>query len=83
MENEEELAIIKNPGYGLRDTNYPCLFFEVCGEGWGSLQTFRGERAQEIITEAGVYDVKNLEGKPCIITINKDRVVNFVRMAKI
>lgn len=75
----EELAIIKGPGFGLRDTGRPCLWFLVDTLDGGSLQVFYGDQAYTIIKEANVYDVKDLEGKPCVVTSNNG-IQTFVRM---
>jgi hypothetical protein len=74
----EELAIIADPGYGLRDRNKPMLWFTVrmlCGE---ALQAFHQPRADEILTSGDVTDVKHLAGRPCVVSRTGDGV-SFVR----
>lgn len=78
----EQLAIIREVGYGCRDIGQPCLFFTVKTENYCSLQILNEQEAGDLIKESGVYDVKELEGKPCII--NRDNhLIKFVRLAKI
>lgn len=77
----EELAIVKGVGVGLRDAGYPILWFGVETMNSGSLQCFGWEDAAEIIKEAGCYDTKNLEGKPCIVEASGG-LMKFVRWKK-
>lgn len=78
----EELAIIKGVGFGLRDAGYPVLSFETKQEGSGALQVLNLEQTGKLIQEAEVYDIKDLEGKACIV--EKDgMMMKFKRMAKI
>jgi hypothetical protein len=80
--NGEQLAIIKNVGYGLRDIGHPCLWFDTMVEdSTGALQVFRGEEAGPIIEDAGVYDVHEMEGKACWV-IKDEGMIKFLRMAK-
>ena len=60
------MAIIKNVGFGMRDCAHPVLWFDTyTSEGSGALQVFSYPKSEEIIKQAGVYDVHGLEGKPC------------------
>lgn len=77
----EELAIIKDVGYGNRDVGSPVLWFTVTFLNGGSLQILQGEDAYNLIKESGVYDVKSLEGKACVISTDGYRV-EFVRLHK-
>lgn len=63
----EKLAIIRNVAYGMRDYHVPVLFFETEELDGCSLQLFSQPRADELIRQANVYDVKNLEGRACVI----------------
>ena len=79
---DEQLAIIKSVGYGIRDTGKPCLWFDTMfGDNSGALQVFFGSAADKIIVDAHVYDVHNLEGKACWIRIEAG-TVTFLRMTK-
>ena len=61
----EQLAIIKGVGFGNRDVGRPVLFFETyLSEGIGALQILSDDEAMNFIKAYGVYDVKDLEGKP-------------------
>jgi len=65
MENKKYMGIIKNVGFGNRDIGRPVLFFNVySSENIASLQILELEEAVKFIKEYGVYDVKELEGKP-------------------
>ena len=80
----EVLAIMKNVGIGMRDTNNPCLWFDACiDESGRALQVLSWGTALHVIKESGVYDVKNLEGKACIVDISTPNMILFVRVAKI
>ncbi len=84
MDDGEALAIMKNVGIGMRDTNYPCLWFDACiDESGRALQILSWKEAQKVITEAAIYDVKSLEGKACIVDISSPGLILFVRVAKI
>ena len=64
MDNEQ-LAIMKGVGFGNRDVGYPVLFFStMISEGCGALQVMEGKKAMDFIKAYGVYDVKDMEGKP-------------------
>ena len=81
--SREEMAIIKNVGLGCRGEKYPMLWFTVClADGSGALETFSMKDAEKIITDTGVYDVKNLEGMPCLV-INDDNIIRFVKVLKL
>lgn len=61
-----QLAIIKNVGIGMRDCSSPVLWFDVYAEEHcAALQVFDWDRARDIIQAAGVEDVSSLEGRPC------------------
>lgn len=62
---ERKMAIIKGVGYGNRDVGYPVLYFSVfLNENVGSLQIVGKEDAWNLVRDYGVYDVKDMEGKP-------------------
>ena len=67
----EQLAIIKNVGFGNKDVGHPVLFFNsMVAESTGALQIIDGKEALDFIESYGVYDVKDLEGKPVWIERN-------------
>ena len=79
----KKLAIIKDVGYGNRDVGSPVLWFSAyTAEGVGSLQVFYKEEANEIIKDTGVYDVHDLEGKPCWVD-ERGLNMKFIKMAHI
>lgn len=66
---DKQIAIIKKVGYGCRDVGYPVLFFStMISESSGALQVLSGEEAACLIKAYGVWDVKELEGKPIWVT---------------
>lgn len=80
----EQLAIIKGVGYGLRDIGRPCLSFTTYTEhNIGALQVFTIQKdIDKILTDSGVYDLKELEGKSCWVTCF-DNKISFKRMSQI
>lgn len=84
--NNEQLGIIRNPGYGMRDfPGHPGLWFTVyTSESTASLQCFFGEDVEKILKDAGVYEVQALDGRACWVENNNGRgAVEFLRIAKI
>lgn len=75
------MAIIEDPGYGLRDNNYPCLWFTVKTINGKSLQVLAGDDADEVIKDSGVYHVKDLAGKACVVNRGQS-TLQFLRMHK-
>jgi len=72
----KQLAIIKNVGFGCRDTNRPILFFNTyIEEGMGALQILEVPQAMEIIKQYQVFDVKDLEGKACWVDVEDDKII--------
>ena len=74
----EELATVKGVGFGMRDCNRPVLWFGVETLHGGSLQVFNMKDAERVIQDAGCYDVKNLEGRSCVVE-TKNGVQAFAR----
>jgi len=69
--NEKVIGIIKKVGYGCRDVGYSVLFFTVyVNECVASLQIMNGKKANKFIEAYGVYDVKDLNGKPVWVNDN-------------
>ena len=74
---EKKMGIIKNAGYGLYDTTYPCLYFTVyIEENEASMQIMSGKQADEFIEAYGINDVSNLNGKPVWVYVNSDIMKN-------
>lgn len=71
----EELATIKDVGIGMRDCNSPVLWFTVEMLHGAALQVFQWEQAAQVIEEFGVYDARNLEGRACVVTVDKGHVI--------
>ena len=79
----EQTAFIKDVGFGCRDVGQPCLFFSTyIEESVGALQILTGDEALEVIRESGVYDVKDLEGRPCIVDTTQGTMIVFKRLWK-
>lgn len=78
----EEMAIMKGVSVGMRDTGHPCMWFSVNQEGSGSLQVLSWKEAEELIRKADVYDIKELNGKACIVEVDGN-FMRFKRMAEI
>lgn len=75
----QQLAIIEEAGVGRRDTHSPILWFNVSGDGWGSLQIFplESEAARDLLGQ--VYDVRDLDGRACVVA-KSDGIVSFVKL---
>jgi hypothetical protein len=63
----EELAVIKNVHFGMRDAPWPCLWFSVDTLHYGSLQILHYEDAVKLIKKHSIYKIEDLEGRPCIV----------------
>lgn len=78
---DQELAIIKDVHFGLRDTSRPTLSFSVNMIGCGALQIFQGEALDKFIIDNNVTDIQHLEGKACIVTgAERGSRVSFVKL---
>jgi hypothetical protein len=80
----EQMGIIRDPGYGMRDfpSRKPGLWFTVyTDDSSASLQCFFGEEADRIFAEGGVHDVKDLNGRACYVR-QDGGYVRFIRLAK-
>ena len=77
----ETLAMIERVGVGGRDVGRPVLWFDVVGDGWGSLQVMAidSDEASEILSS--VYDVRQLNGRMCVVD-RSDKFVSFKRLLK-
>ena len=80
----EQLAIIKNVGFGLRDVGFPCIWFETnISKSIGALQVLSGDKQIfGIIRESDVYDIKDLNGMSCWVEV-KNNLIKYLRMSKI
>ena len=74
----EELAIIKNVGFGMRDMNKPVLWFTVETLYYNSLLFFTGNDILDFIKKANVYDCKDINGRTCIVETNEG-TLKFLR----
>jgi hypothetical protein len=78
----EQLAIIREVGYGCRDLGKPVLWFSTyIDEGLCALQVLSGDEADVVITESGVYDVHSLDGWPCAVEL-KGGLIMFKRILR-
>ena len=82
-ETVKQMAIMKGVGFGLRDVGTPVLFFSTyLTEGEAALQVLFYDEYVNFIKKYGVYDVKELEGRPvwvdvdgCIIDVNSPCII--------
>lgn len=77
----EQLAIIRHPTYGMNDRGQVWLSFSVytsdsCAADLG----FPQPQADEIIRQANVADVQQLDGRACWVRV-EDGLMRFIRMA--
>lgn len=69
----EQLGIIKNPKFGVRDINQANLSFTVETIDGSALQVLLANEAIELIEKHHITDISNLEGKPCIAKVRPER----------
>lgn len=83
MSDDERLAIIRRPGYGMRDNYRPCLWFDTyVSDSVAALQVFEQPEADEIIKAFGVRNVNDLEGLPCWVDGGEaGRIIRYLRPA--
>lgn len=78
----EQLAIMSEPSFGLRDTGIPVIWFSVrWGKDltWSSLIVITQDHFQDFLKEKNVYDIKNLKDSPCQIDVSGDNV-KFIKI---
>ena len=64
----EELAIMSEVSFGLRDIAVPCISFSTKTLKGGALQCITGcKQIRNFLNEWNCYDIKSIEGKPCKI----------------
>ena len=81
--NGRRLAIMKDVGIGVRDVGRPVMFFSTyISESVAALQILSLEQAYALLNQAQVYDVKDLEGKPCWVE-EGNGMIKFLEYAKI
>jgi hypothetical protein len=74
----EQLAIIRKPELGCRDTNAPVLSFEVyITEATAALQVLSWQDAHAVLSR--VRDIRDLEGKPCWVKVDGN-MIRFQRL---
>ena len=81
MEKHIELGIIDGVDAGMRDCNYPVLWFDVKTLGGGSLQVFSWEEAEQLIKDADVRSISQLNRMACEVEICGN-LVHFIRIIK-
>jgi len=75
----EEMAVIQGIHIGCRDVGTPVLWFGVKFLGGGSLQILGWDDAFTLLKESRVSDFTSLDGKPCVVDVDKG-VVTFKRL---
>lgn len=79
----EQMGVVKGVSFGMRDGGSPALWFVVETLGGGSLQSFNLEEAGRLIEEAQCYDIKQLEGRACVVDSNgAGSLMKFIRWHK-
>lgn len=77
----EELAIIEQIGVGIRDAGTPIVWFGVQGLGFGALIVWSWEEASDQISLNQVTNLLDLNGRPCVVSIDRSSVT-FQRLFK-
>ena len=78
-----EMAIMTKVGFGMRDGGSPVLWFSVhVADGFAALQILPVEEAITLIKDAKVRDVHDLEGKPCLVSRERN-MIKFVSYLKV
>jgi len=76
----EEVAIIRNPKYGVDDRGRVTLRFDTyTSESTAALQVLSVDKATEALLQADVDDVHLLNGKPCWVEHGNGLII-FKRM---
>ncbi len=71
----KQMAIIQGVGVGLRDTGRPVLWWTAkVSEGSAALHVFDWDTARDIIQSYGVREVHGLNGKPCWVEVDGNRM---------
>lgn len=76
-----ELALITNPDVGLRDADYPHLFFNVNTIKGSTLIMMDWEEAEEFLCKNDISSVKNLDGRVCIVQ-TENHITRVIEMFK-
>lgn len=74
----EELGIIREIHFGMRDAGRPILWFDVSMIGGGFLAVIEMPDLRDFIREANYYKLEDLKGKPVVVAVD-DGVGEFVR----
>jgi len=75
----EELAVVRDANVGMRDARSPILWFEVELLSGGALLCFDLETTgAQLIKDAQVYRVSDLNGRSCIVR-KEGMTVKFAR----
>lgn len=82
-EGKKQLAIIRNPTYGVNDRGNVWLCFQAhTDENGAAMLGFTQPQADEIIKQADAQDVRRFDGRACWVCL-EDGLMRFVRMANI
>ncbi len=76
-----ELAIISDVHVGCRDVDFPMLWFTVTGINYSALQCLPWEEAGSLIRDNGVRDIKELNGRGCIVE-SAGGLMKFIELKK-
>ena len=77
--SHEELAIIKDVSFGMRDVGFVNLSFTVEACVYSALQILGKHEALKLINDNKIINIKDLEGKPCIIEVDGG-TMKFLRL---
>ena len=75
----EELAIMKNVQFGVRDTNFASLWFSVSMLSCGALLSIPRDEVIKFIEDNQITDINNLNGRACVV----DRTGNNVKFVRL
>lgn len=79
----KQMAIIKDVGFGVRDTNHAMLYFTVwMSESSASLICLNSKYTINLIETHQITNIENLEGKPCWVDVDGNSV-KFIDLASI
>lgn len=75
MSETRKLAVMRNVGFGVRDTNHAMLWFTAdTMDNRASLQCLDAVEAVALIEKLGITDVKYFEGRHCWVEENGNTV---------
>lgn len=78
---KEEMGIIQDIHVGVRDVSHVTCYFNCMTLQGTSLQMISVEDMRELLEQNQVYKLEDLNGKPCVVTI-ENKIMRFKSLLK-